>query len=292
MRKSKGSVNPFSTPNTSLHTVRKSKGSVKPFRTPNTMRNTIANLFLKTSRTLTPPFFSHFTSTLPLRISLPLCGLFTVSPPASVLVPPSIHTPPSHLTPPSLSHSTPPFEHGPKGPLLPLRRVALRGREPPLLEYLVICHLRRPPQRPRRFPFLRVECPLVPHILLLSAGMRIGDQLLHKGRLFRALRVQCGALLPKGLGLQAHASHLELHSLSLLLLHMLELLQILSFLLTCHWGLLSDAQCSQHHPLRATQIADRDLSTQSPILIRRPSDRSQSFETLMAYYRGTILSSL
>ncbi|RVW18740.1 Retrovirus-related Pol polyprotein from transposon 17.6 [Vitis vinifera] len=70
-----------------------------------------------------------------------------------------------------------------------------------------------------------------------------------------------------------------------LLLHMLELLQILSFLPTCHRGLLSDAQCSQHRPLRATQITNQDLSTQSSILIRRSSNRSLSFETLMAYYK-------
>ncbi|KAL6321888.1 hypothetical protein AAG906_035594 [Vitis piasezkii] len=205
--------------------------------------------------------------------------------PASVLVPPSIHT--SSLA----SHSSvpfpfdTPFEHGPeahfsisiwqgpKGPLLPLRRVALRGREPPLLGCLVIRHLRMPPQRPRRFPLLRVERPLVPPLLLLSIGMRLGDQLLHKGRLLRTLKVQCDALLPRGPGIQAQASHLELHNLSLF------------FLPTCHRGLLSDARCSQHRPLRATQIADRDLSTQSPILIRRPSDKSLSSETLMAYYR-------
>ena len=45
-------------------------------------------------------------------------------------------------------------------------------------------------------------------------------------------------------------------------------------------------------PIRATQIVNRDLSTRSSILIRRPSDISLSFETLMAYCRGTILSSL
>ena len=270
------------------------------------MRNTLANLFLNTSRTLTPPFFpisqapSHCESLCHLAVfsqchPVPLFWfhpLFTC--------PPS----PSHHTPPSLYHSTPPFEHGlkahfsisiwqgPEGPLLPHRIVALRGREPPLLECLVICHLRRPPKRPRRFPFLRVERPLVPPLLLLSACMRLGDQLLHKGPLLHALRVQCGALLPRGPGLQAQASHLELHNLSLLQLHMLELLQILSFLPTCHWGLLSDARCSQHCPLRATQISNRDLSTWSSNLIRRPSDRSLSSETLMAYCRGTILSSL
>ena len=176
--------------------------------------------------------------------------------------------------------------------MLPLLRVALRGREPHLLGCLVILHLRRPPQRPRRFPLQRVEHSLVHSLLLLNASMRLGNQLLHKGRLLRALRVQCDALLPRRLGLQAQANHPELHSLSLLLLHMLELLQILSFLPTCHRGLLSDTRCSQHRPLRATQIADRDLSTQSPILIRRPFDRSLSSETLMAYCRGTILSSL
>ena len=149
-----------------------------------------------------------------------------------------------------------------------------------------------PPQRPRRFPLLKVERLLVPPLLLLSIGMRLGDQLLHKGRLLHTLRVQCDALLPRGPGIQAQASHLEFHNLSLLSLHMLELLQILSFLPTCHRGLLSDARCSQHCPLRATQITDRDLSTQSPILIRRPFDKSLSSKTLMAYYRGTILSSL
>ena len=150
MRKSKGSTN-------FKFIVRKSKGSTNPFCIPNTLRNTIANLFLNTSQTLTSPFFSHFASTLlPLWISLPPCDLFIVSPRASVLVPPSVHTPsiPSHLTHPSLSHSTPSFEHrpkahfsifiwhGPDGPLLPLRRVALRGRGPPLLGCLVICHHR------------------------------------------------------------------------------------------------------------------------------------------------------
>ena len=173
--------------------MRKSKGSAN-FKL--TVRNTFSNLFLNTSRTLTPSFFPHFASTLSLRISLPPYGLFTVSPCASILVPPSVHMPPSlpsHLTPPSLSHLTTSFEHGvethfsifiwhgPKGPLLPLHKVTLRGRELPLLGYLVICHLRRPPQRPRRFPLLRVERPLVPHLLLLSIGMRLGDQLLHKG---------------------------------------------------------------------------------------------------------------
>ncbi|RVX07020.1 hypothetical protein CK203_030532 [Vitis vinifera] len=38
-------------------------------------------------------------------------------------------------------------------------------------------------------------------------------------------------------------------------------------------------------PIEGTQIAERDLSTRSYILIRRPSDNSLSFETLMAYYR-------
>ena len=156
----------------------------------------------------------------------------------------------------------------------------------------MIRHLRSPPQRPHRFPLLRVERPLVPPLLLLSASMRLGDQLLHKRQLLHTLRVQCRTLLPRGPGLQAQASHLKFHSMSLLLLHMLELLQILSFLPTCHRGLLSDAQCSQHRPLRATQITNQDLSTQSSILIRRSSNRSLSFETLMAYYKGTILSTL
>ena len=161
-----------------------------------------------------------------------------------------------------------------------------------MLGCLVIFHLRRPPQRPRKFPLLKVERPLVHSFLLLNTSMRLGDQLLHKGRLLHTLRVQCGALLPRGLGLQAQASHPEFHSLSLLLLHMLKLLYIMSFLPTCHRGILSYAQCSQHRPLRATQIADRGLSTRSPILIRRFSDRSLSSETLMVYCRGTILSSL
>ena len=158
----------------------------------------------------------------------------------------------SHLILPFFSHSTPPFEHGPEGPLLSLRRVALRGREPPMLGCLVIFHLRRPPQRPRKFPFLKVERLLVHSLLLLNTSMRLGDLLLHKGRLLHTLRVQCGALLPRGPGFQAQASHPELHSLSLLLLHMLELLHIMSFLPTCHRGLILDARCSQHCPLRAT----------------------------------------
>ncbi|KAL6339318.1 hypothetical protein AAG906_028041 [Vitis piasezkii] len=68
---------------------------------------------------------------------------------------------------------------------------------------------------------------------------------------------------------------------------------IMSFLPTCHRDLLSYTRFSQHRPLRATQIADRDLSTRSPILIRRPFDRSLSSETLMAYIskgHGWILS--
>ena len=71
---------------------------------------------------------------------------------------------------------------------------------------------------------------------------------------------------------------------------LLNLLQILRFHLTCHRSLLSDARCSQHRPLRATQIAERDPSTRSYILIRRPCDTSLSSETLTTYSKGTTLS--
>ena len=103
--------------------------------------------------------------------------------------------------------------HGPEELFSPLHRVALWDKEPLLLKYLVILHFR--PWRPRGFHLLRVERPLVPPLLLLSASMRLGDQLLHKGQLLRTLRVQCRTLLPRGPGLQAQTSHPELHSLSL-----------------------------------------------------------------------------
>ena len=89
-----------------------------------------------------------------------------------------------------------------------------------------------------------MERPLVLLHLLLNADTRRRDHLLHQGRLLCALRVQYGALMPRGSGLQAQASHLELHSLSLL--------QILRFLLICHRSLLSDARCSQHRPMLTT----------------------------------------
>ena len=173
MRKSKGSAN-FKL------IMRKSKGSTNPFRTPNTMRNTLANLFLNISRNLTPPspppqFRKHrpimnISTTLRLLHSVTSC-LCSYSTLCSHTTPPLISQAPSHceslyhlaassqchlmplflfhplfthplplpsyLTPSSLSYSTPPFEHGPKahfsfsiwqgpeGPLLPLRRVAL-----------------------------------------------------------------------------------------------------------------------------------------------------------------------
>ena len=136
------------------------------------------------------------------------------------------------------------------------------------------------PWRPRAFHLLRVERPLVLPHLLLSADTRWGDHLLHQGWLLRALGVHYNALRPRGLGLQAQTSHPELPSL----------LKIRRFLMTCHQRLLSDALWSQHRLLRATQTAELDPSTWSYILIRRPCDSSLSSETLMAYSKGTTLS--
>ena len=146
----------------------------------------------------------------------------------------------------------------------------------------MILHLR--PRKPRGFHLPRVEQPLVLSFLLLSADTRRGDHLIHQGRLLCTLRVQYDALLPRESGLQAQASHPELHSL--------RLLQIMRFLLTYRQSLLSNARYSQHHPLKATQITEQDFSTGSYILIRRPCDSSLSSETLTAYYRGTTLSTL
>ena len=63
-----------------------------------------------------------------------------------------------------------PTWHGPDELFSLLHCVALRDREPPLLRYLVILHLR--PWRPRGFHLLRVEHPLVLHFPLLSADTR------------------------------------------------------------------------------------------------------------------------
>ena len=113
--------------------MQKSKGSANPFHTPNTVWNTFVNLFLNTPWTLTLSFSPHFASTLPLRISLPSCGFVTVSPRASILVPPSVHTlPPSRISlfhpslirhPLSSTNPRPisPFPYGtdPRGPCCP-----------------------------------------------------------------------------------------------------------------------------------------------------------------------------
>ena len=175
-----------------------------------------------------------------------------------------------------------PSEHGPENPFSPLHRDALRGKEHSLLRYLMILHLR--PQRPRGFHLPKVDQPLVLPLLLLNADTRRGDHLLHQMRLLLTLGVQYNALLLRGPRHQAQASHPELHSLSLL--------QFLRFLLICHRSLLSDSRCSQHRPLRATQIVERNLSIRSYILIRRSCDSSLSSKTLTAYCRGTTLSTL
>ena len=101
-----------------------------------------------------------------------------------------------------------PTWHEPEEPFSPLHRDAPRGREPPLLRYLAIPHLR--PRRPRAFHLKRMERPLVLHHLLLSAGTRRGNHLLFHERLLCTPRAQYGALQPKGPGFQAQASHLEL----------------------------------------------------------------------------------
>ncbi|RVW61918.1 Gag-Pol polyprotein [Vitis vinifera] len=202
-------------------------------------------------------------------ISHTLAKISQVSPRASVLVPPLFTRPPlaSHSFVPlpfdtplrawTRGHFSISIWHRPKA-LAVLRRVALQGKS---LLYSGAHDL--PPKEATteapQIPHSEGGAPTSPSSSAPHASMRLGNQLLHKGRLLRALRVQCDALLPRRLGLQAQANHPELHSLSLL--------------------------CSQHRPLRATQIADRDLSTQSPILIRRPFDRSLSSETLMAYCR-------
>ncbi|RVW44163.1 hypothetical protein CK203_089410 [Vitis vinifera] len=129
---------------------------------------------------------------------------------------------------------------------------------------------------PRDFPFQATEAPQIPPSKGGAPTSPSSPALQRKyetrrlpttpGVTLRALRVQCDALLPRGPGLQAQASHLELYNLN--------------------------ARCSQHRPLRATQIAERDLSTRSYILIRRPCDSSLSSKTLMAYCRGDFYNSI
>ena len=104
--------------------------------------------------------------------------------------------------------------------------------------------------------------------------------LITQGRLLCTPRVQYDALRPRGLGLQAQASHLELLSLR----------SILSYLLTCHQSRLSNVRWSRHRPLKATQIVEPDSSTRSYISIKRSCDKSLSSEMLTAYSRGTSLS--
>ena len=196
------------------NTIQKPKGFANPFRTlcknQKTLcenQKTLYHLFLN-PRALIFSFRKHPYHCEPLIF---LCHLATSSlhsvtsslsiqhPATRILLQrvalraPFEHIPKAHL----------PFStwHGPKEPFPPSHRVALRGREPHLLGCLVILHLR--PRRPYKFHLLRMECPQVLHILLLNADMRQGDHLLHQGRLLHALRVQCGALLPKRSGLQA-----------------------------------------------------------------------------------------
>ncbi|RVW98901.1 Retrovirus-related Pol polyprotein from transposon 297 [Vitis vinifera] len=154
---------------------------------------------------------------------------------------------PPCTSPPSISlsplHSTPPFEHGPEaispfphgrteGPSAP-SRVALRGREPPLLRCLVILHSgHEAPQ----IPLLRWK-PTSPSSLLLSADMR-QETTYYTGRLLRALERPMLTAPP----------------------------------------IEGNSDCRS-----------RPFHSES-ILIRRPCDRSLSSETLMAYCRGTILS--
>ena len=168
--------------------------------------------------------------------------------------------------------------HGAEELLPPLHRDAPWGREPPQLKCQVFPLLR--PRRPRGFHLPKVERPLdLPH-LLISVGTWRGDHLLPQERLLRTSRVQYGVIRPRGPELQVVGSHLKLLSLR----------SILSYLLTCHQSGLSDVRCSQHCPLRATQIAKRDLFTPSYILIRRPCDNSLSSKTRTTYSRGTTLS--
>ena len=89
------------------------------------------------------PIFPHFASTLPLRISLPPCGLFIVSPRASVLVPPSVHMPPLPLA----SHSSIPLPFNTtlrartQGPFLHFHMARTRGA------LVAPSHCRTPRQR-------------------------------------------------------------------------------------------------------------------------------------------------
>ena len=166
----------------------------------------------------------------------------------------------------------------PEDPFPLLHRDALRGREPSLLSYLAIPHLK--PRRPRAFHLLMVERPLVLPYVLLSIDTRRGDHLLLQRLLLPVLRVQFSTLWLREPRLQAQVSHPELQSL----------LQILRFLLTCHRSQLSNVRCSQHYPLRVTQIVEQGPFTGSYMLIKRPCESNLSSETLTAYSRGTTLS--
>ena len=145
----------------------------------------------------------------------------------------------------------------------------------PTLHCLALRHLK--PLRPRPFHLLRVECPLT----FLSADRRHGDH-----RILHPLRAQYVALQLRGTRLQALESRLDIHSL------ILGPLPILNVLPAYHRNPSSKGLWSLCRPLRAIQIVKPDHFISSYILTLRSCDNSWSFGIHLDYSRGTILSTL
>ena len=125
-------------------------------------------------------------------------------------------------------------------------------------------------------------CPLIP----LSVDTRHGDHRLHPGQLLRALRAQYVTLQLRGPGLQALESHLDIHSL------ILRPLPILNVLLACHQKRSSNNLRSPRRPLREIQIVEPDHSIPSYILTSRSCNSSWSFRIHLECSKGTISSTL
>ena len=145
----------------------------------------------------------------------------------------------------------------------------------PTLHCLALLNLKL--LRPRPFHLLRVECPLT----FLSADRRHGDH-----RLLHPLRAQYVALQLRGLRLQALESRLDIHSL------ILGPLPILNVLPAYHRNPSSKGLWYLCHPLRAIQIIEPDHFISSYISTLRSCDNSWSFGIHLDYSRGTILSTL